>query len=65
MLGLVAMGLSIVWAAEYSKRWCPAGTDPEADPHCFVQYYLGVRPRPRFKPPPPKEPIFYQTGITR
>lgn len=31
---------AVLQAASYAERWCPTGTDPEAQPHCLVQPYL-------------------------
>jgi hypothetical protein len=66
-----ALVLGIFWSAEYAKRWCPAGTDPEAHPHCLLQPYAafwGARVyRPTKLPPQPQRawPVLLDASTPR
>ena len=55
---LEALVLGVFRSVDYTRRGCPAGTDPEARPHCLLQPYAafwGFRvQRPTKQPPEPR-----------
>ena len=64
VLLLVAAAYGVIGAVGYATRWCPAGTDAAAEPHCLVQPYLqryfGIHPRLTRALPKQEELRFYR-----